>query len=469
MFTDALEEMAGVPDAAVDASIRELELQLRVTQAELAAALTVAEGRGSYRDDGHRSMAAYLRATFNASDAEASRQRRIARVCAAIPALGDALATGHIGVSQVLEFNRVWSNPRVRDQFVAVAGIYLDRAEHLSAADLKSELDGFVSLIDQDGAFDDTEASIEGRDGHVTEVGAGVKIDVSGGDPVTAHELWVIFEEFVQREFDADVAARRDEHGELADQCSLPRTAKQRRFDAIVAIFRAAHEHGAAGGALAQVVNIIVDHDTVHAALTAAGITLPGGETIHLDDLEADTLDDVIEAAAADPHDFVDRRCETANGTPVHPLLVLRAALTGMVRRVVVDSRGVVVDYGRTQRLFPPHAKAAAKLLARRCDHPGCTVPARHAEVDHMDEWYRDGGRTDQANAAIECTGHNRFKHRKRWKTRRDERGRVFSIRPDGTIVLPVGAREPDLSDDEARRAVRRRLDDLIAERGRAG
>jgi hypothetical protein len=66
-----------------------------------------------------------------------------------------------------------------------------------------------------------------------------------------------------------------------------------------------------------------------------------------------------------------------------------------------------------------------------------------------------DGGATP---GGIQCGGHNRFKHPHKWRTRRDEPGRSYSIRPDGTIVLPVGEREPDRSIDELNRITRARL-----------
>jgi hypothetical protein len=69
-----------------------------------------------------------------------------------------------------------------------------------------------------------------------------------------------------------------------------------------------------------------------------------------------------------------------------------------------------------------------------------------------------EGGRTDQDNAGVECGGHNREKHRKRWRTRRDIHGRIHTIRADGTIMLPVGVRPPvfpDESPDEIADATR--------------
>jgi hypothetical protein len=63
-------------------------------------------------------------------------------------------------------------------------------------------------------------------------------------------------------------------------------------------------------------------------------------------------------------------------------------------------------------------------------------------EVDHATEW-TDGGRTDQRNGGGRCGGHNRDKHRRRWQVRRAANGRNYTVRNDGTLMLPVGCRVP--------------------------
>lgn len=59
----------------------------------------------------------------------------------------------------------------------------------------------------------------------------------------------------------------------------------------------------------------------------------------------------------ADPGALNSIRCETDNGVPVHPHDVLRAALAGHVRRVVLDSAGHVIDFGRKKRFLPVGAR----------------------------------------------------------------------------------------------------------------
>ncbi|MEO6653632.1 MAG: HNH endonuclease signature motif containing protein [Ilumatobacteraceae bacterium] len=457
MFSDFLEAAVGMSDAELNEAVGVSELAMREHEARHAALLAVADARQIYRADGHHSLKGYLRATCNHSIGEAARRRKVAAVVEAVAEIGEALAAGRIGISQVLEFARIEGNPRIRQYLPAVAPILLERAEHESHDDFRRDIDQFMMQADLDGAFAHIASNIEHRNARVSEVGDTIDIAASGGDPLTAMKLANIFQHFVQREFERDVEARRAEFGDAADQYPLPRSAGQRRFDALLAIFERAYAAPDGGMMPEPVVNIVIDDGTLDAAFTRVGITMPDGDVLDLDDLDPASGEAIIADAAADPAAWLDRRCETTSGAAVHPLLVLQAAMTGHIRRVVVDSRGTVIDLGRKQRLFTGSARDAAKVLMRRCSHPGCSVPMRYADIDHIDEWV-DGGRTDQHNSDIECRSHNRFKHRERWRTLRDPVGRRYSVRPDGTTVLPVGERPPDLSIDDLERAARARL-----------
>jgi hypothetical protein len=62
-------------------------------------------------------------------------------------------------------------------------------------------------------------------------------------------------------------------------------------------------------------------------------------------------------------------------------------------------------------------------------------------QIDHLDEWDRDGGSTSSDNGAPRCGPHNRHKHRAGITTTRDGHGNLVDHRPDGTPILPVGQR----------------------------
>jgi hypothetical protein len=370
---------------------------------------------------------------------------------------------GHVSVDHAVQIARIQANPRISHLLVLVLPGLLDDAEHLPHGDFKIVIDEFISQVDADGAFADLASSIEGRNAHVSDVAGGLVVDMSGGDPVTTAQFIAVFESFVEGEYRRDLQARREQHGDDADQFPLARTAAQRRFDALVSMAAAAAASPEGRALPEPTVHLLIDEASAHETLAHAGVLLPNGQMLDDEPIDAtdDTLDRTMQGLAeelvSDPEAYRNRRCRTSTGAAIHPTIAIRALLTGHVRRVVVDSRGVVIDYGSKQRLFTGHARDAALLLATTCVHPGCRLPARMCEVDHVTPWPA-GGPTNQSNANIECGKHNLHKHRARWTTRRDDRGRTYNVTPNGTIVLPVGERPPDLTHDEAVHHIRQRL-----------
>lgn len=164
-------------------------------------------------------------------------------------------------------------------------------------------------------------------------------------------------------------------------------------------------------------------------------------------------LIDVLDGANTDPFaDLLHAYCETDNGVPVISHDILRVAMTGYVRRVVVDSQSVITNFGRTRRPFNDNARTALKLLIRHCDHVGCDIGAERLHIDHLDEWVRDNGTTDLDNGRLKCSGQNRNKNRLGLTEKRDRYGKVIQFRRDGTSIAPVGQRlrlepKPEIAD----------------------
>ncbi len=457
---DVAAELFDATESELDDRVRMLELLRRRVDAEMALTLSTVEQRRLYLADGHRSMKGYLRATCNWSNPDVAAGRRLANAADGLPGLAEALQTGRIGLAQAAAFARVYRNPRVRDRLVQFAEMLLELAERYCYDDFVIALKRFEMLADLDGAHRDRDAQIDGRNVHVTTVGGELHLDASGGDPLVNDELEAIFRRFCETEFRKDAATRRAEYGADASGKPLARTHQQRSYDAFVDMMRRANASLDAATEVpappTKLVNLLVDQRTFALVLADAGLAPTSsfsGEPIDpFTGLPAHTTGDLLTDLVADPDAFARLRCETANGTPLHPHDVLRAALAGHVRRVVVDAQSVPIDMGRKVRLFTGPAREAAKLLVRRCDHAGCDLPSDFCEVDHVTEWC-DLGATDQINAGPECGHHNDQKHRRKFTSRRSIHGQRYTIRPDGTIILPVGARPPtfpDEGDDDA-------------------
>lgn len=450
MFSGVAEAFVAQPDADVVDRFRELELQRRAIEAEQALLVSAIDARSIAQKDGHRTINAFLRAELNCSSSEAATLRSLGRTVNQFDGVGDAWMEGRIGRSQVAQLARARGNHRIVDRLGPFVPILVTQAEILDASDFAALVDETIRRLDEDGAHDARDDAFEHRNAHVSAVGDGIVVHASGGDPLGAAEMVEIFDAFVEAEFAKDVATRKERHGDNASFHDLERTDRQRRADALQSVFRAAAASDGSTIAAKLVLNIVVDAASYAQITHAAGLATDTG-------LDGEPLDpftglarpmDLLDEMVADPAALLERRCETDSGAPVHAHDVLRAALSGHVRRVVVDSNGVVVDMGRKQRLYQGSAREAAKLLMKRCEHPGCRLPVKFCDVDHADEWERDGGSTDQENGRSRCNPHNALKSTKRWRSKRATNGKTYTIREDGTIMLPIGARRPTFDDD---------------------
>ncbi len=467
MFEALVSELVDLTDTDLDERIGELELQHRRTEAELAAAISLADARQLHSRDAHRSIKGYLKATCNWSNHEVSHWRSAASAVNAHPSIGDAWIRGRIGSPQVTELAKAHGNRRVSNHFPAFLPFLLINAEEMCFEDFTATVDHFVKQADADGSHDERDDAVEHRRASVKPNGQAVDIHVFGGDGVTTDEIIGIYEDFCDAELQKDLAARRDLHGNDAHNHDLARTAAQRSFDAMIAIFRKAAATDASGQPADTIVNIVTDSATFARILAAAGLAPTSVDGLPVDPFTGlPASNTLLEDLMADPAGLSSIRCETDRGVPVHPHDVLTAVLAGHIRRVVLDSDGHVIDYGRTKRLFEGPARDAAKLLIRRCQHPGCDLPAGWSHVDHNDEW-GDDGETNQTNAGVLCAKHNNAKHRLGLHRKRAANGLDYTIRKNGTIILPVGARTPQFERDDDPDEIKR-LEHLTRERLRA-
>ena len=458
MFGEVLAEYLESTPAALHDEIAQLELASRALDARRLAARAAAEARQTPALDGHRSTQAYLRATCNQPSFVALGEVRRARICRDFPEIGEALMAGRIGVGQIDELVRIKRNERAAKYLDdAAVEMLLGHAEHLPIRSFAAVVERWLMWADPDGAWRDQTESIDQRTAHVVAANGELSIGACGGDALVAEAMQNIFAHFRELEFRKDCEARRAEHGERADEMPLPRTDGQRRFDAMVAIFERAYAATGDAKLPDPVVNIVCDQRTMHDLLARAGIALAGGEVIDLDELTKQQIDSVLAEFVSDPTSILTRRCETSSGQQIAPQLLIRALLTAQVRRVVLDAKSTVIDFGERKRLFTGNGRLAATLLERFCQHGGCEVPADRCQIDH-NESHSAGGRTDQSNAGPECGPHNLHKYAHGWRTRRADNGRIYNLRSDGTLVLFIGERPPEFHradiDDHRRRGL---------------
>lgn len=87
---------------------------------------------------------------------------------------------------------------------------------------------------------------------------------------------------------------------------------------------------------------------------------------------------------------------------------------TGTWRRLLTDSAGRLIDYGRTTYRPPQPLIDFVVARDRSCRFPGCRRPARRCDIDHLQP-YGAGGVTAPCNCEALCEHHHRLKHEASW------------------------------------------------------
>jgi hypothetical protein len=403
------DDVMSMSPAEREAALRELDRIRRQAEAAIGTFVNTVETAGAHLDDGHRSVAAWGRAAANWSNAETSRFARLGRAFRKMPLLQKEALAGDQGVAQMHSLASVAANPRVQEHLEGSEALLVEQARTQHHDDFQSILRRWESLADPDGAYRAHERAHERRNARLSITGETMWLEAHGGN-MNGTQIRQIFEQFKKAEWLADWEAGKARHGDQMRPELLDRTEPQRRFDTLLAIFRAAAGSGQTAGD--PTVNILIDQEQFeHQLATLAG----------------DRPDPI------DPATVLQHRNENAYGDQLHPAHIVAAALIGHVRRVVLDGRGVIVNLGRRKRLFTGPLREAILFLQARCTHPGCDQHGIDCQADHTLP-FAHAGPTDADNAGPDCRHHNHFKNLG-YTTVRDQQGRWHTYRPDGTEI----------------------------------
>ena len=423
--TDDCFEMEGFDADTAMAEIVQLEQAARRIDAERIALLDRIDRSGVFVADAHFSAKVMMRLHAQLSGPEATQRDRVMRCLRDLPAVAECYGDGLIGTDQVRRIAAVWANPRVREYLSVCEDEFLLAARELEYPDFDTFCVQWVNHVDQDGAHD--RANRRWRNRSIATVQ-----DFNGFWDLRGRMMSVDgaqLDETLDRLVDglrlADVEAARAEHGDNWRQ-HLPRTSAQLRYDAFMELVRRGAAVGPDGQPLGTCTDLVI-HDATYAHHAAR---LVGAE-----------------APPIDPTDR-NRFSRTIDGRYVNPAEIVACSLVDHVRRVVVNTAGVVIDLGRRSRLFTGNARDAALLSEVACYWTGCWIPASKCQIDHLVPWKRHG-RTNPGNGAPGCGKHNRIKEHgfHAWRT---ESGEWRLTRPDGTPVPGHTTHWPDPGQTDA-------------------
>jgi hypothetical protein len=361
-----------------------------------------------FRELGFFSAKNWMKHHLQLSGAEAFGRVQEAKLRRAARVWNHALVGGQVGVAQTRVMARIAANPRI-DPEVLVVGVWQLLVDAIDESYLEFERRALIweSLADPEGALEKSERVHQRRN-------ALMQPNTDGGwslhasfDEVGGPEFLETFSWFVDREFNTDWTAATRQHGEgNVDVTKLRRTEAQRRGDALVEMGRAAAACPPERNRPLPTVNFLLDANT--AAAAADGMLL-------------------------DPGVYRDVVSRTDRGNRVNPAAIIGVSLWSMIRRVVIDSKGVVIELGRTSRLFTGHARDAVMLLEPTCIWPGCDQPHSWCHADHLTSWTTRGP-TNPNNGGPLCARHNYLKEQG-FTVFRDHDGRWHIIAPNGTDI----------------------------------
>lgn len=376
-----------------------------------AAAIAVADhldAASPFRDQGFFTAKQWMKHHLQLSGPEAFGRVQEAKLRRAARVWNNALAGGQVGVAQTRLMARIAANPRIPAD-VLVEGVWQLMADALQVSYDEFERLALTweALADPIGAAEKVERNRERRTAIIHQNGDGgwdlhAKFDDVGGP-----EFLEIFCWYIDREFERDWAEALERLGEDNVHISnLRRTEPQRRSDALVEMARAAAACPPESKRPLPTVNFLFDAVTAEAA---AGNDL------------------------LDPSGYHDVVARTDRGHRVDPVAIIGVSMWALIRRVVTDSRGVVIDLGRTSRLFTGFARDAVMLLEPTCIWPGCDQPHTWCHADHLTSWSTRGP-TDPENGAPLCPRHNYLKELG-FTVLRDDHVGWRIIGPDGTAI----------------------------------
>ena len=374
-----------------------------------AAAIAVTEHVDTtqpFRHQGFFTAKAWMKHRLQLSGAEAYGRVQEARLRRAVRVWNNALAAGQVGVAQTRLMARIAANPRIPPD-VLTGGVWqlMSDAMDVSFDEFEPLALTWEALADPIGAAEKAQRNRERRLAVIHQNADGGWDLQAKLDEVVGPEFLEVFSWYVDREFARDWAEATTRLGDgNVDGGALRRTDPQRRADALVEMARAAAACPPDRERPLPTVNFLLD-----AASAAA----------------------VCDNDLADPTTYRDVVARTDRGHRVDPNAIIGVSLWALLRRVVTDTRGVVIDLGRTTRLFTGHARTAVMLLEPTCVWPGCDQPHTWCHADHLTSWTTRGP-TDQDNGAPLCPRHN-FLKEQGFTVYRDDAGRWHVITPDGT------------------------------------
>jgi hypothetical protein len=333
--------------------------------------------RRAWEADGALTAVAWMTHRLQMTRSRAQEQVRTARFLDRHDRAAKAVASGDVSVDHMKVLSRVVTDRR-EHLFADHADTLLDAAEVLSVSDYAKVARRWRHLADDQLASADFMEQFNDRRLTIAQTFHGAV----HGDLLLDSEGGALFQKAI------DIMSPPDPE----DSPDGPRTAAQRRADALVEMSRIVLQGAEGTGVSPSTVKTVVEF-----------VSLAG----HSDGEEA-----------------LGAVCDLEWAGPMGVETLLRISCDCAVSRVVMKGRSEVVDMGRKTRLVTSTQRRALEIGDGGCVFANCDRPHSWCDAHHLDHWARDDGPTDLHNLALLCRRHHVMVHEGGWKlTKRPEGG----------------------------------------------
>ncbi len=324
--------------------------------------------RKAWEADGALTAVAWITHRLPVSRTRAVEQVRTGRFLDRNDRPAKALASGDVSVDHMKALSRV-VNDRRDHLFAYHADTLVDAAETLSISDFTKVARRWAHLADDQLASTDFIDQYSNRRLTIAQTFDGavhcdLLLDPEGG---------ALFQKAI------DVLSPPDP----VDTPDGPRTAAQRRADAVVEMSRRVLQGAEGTGVSPSNLNTVVDIDS----LSGHGIAAQASDAL----------------------------CDIDWSGPVGRDTMWRIACDCTVSRIVMKGRSEILDMGRKTRLVTGTQRRALEVRDGGCVFPGCDRPHSWCDAHHIEHWARDDGPTDVGNLALVCRRHHVLVHEGGW------------------------------------------------------
>ena len=333
----------------------------------VAKAVVSFDAGGEWALDGAQTSSAWIDTRCHLEKRQAKKELRLGRAMGTMALVEEAWGSGAIGTAQVERLVRA-RTARTEACFGRDEEMLVQEATRLKFIAFNSVMDYWESLADPDGA---SEADL------VRQARRNVWLEPTPDGSWTGHMQFdqisgaIVHDELsrIEKElFDAEWAEAKETLGREPKVHELPRSAAQRRADAMKEMAIRSGTTPADGKRPRPLVSFLIGWETLHG-----------------------------------------RICELQNGLVVAPETMFPYMEWADFERVVF-APGKRIEVSVRSRLFKGATKRAIELRDRQCTHPYCDRLAEKCQSDHVIEW-NQGGLTTQENGRLLCGFHNRLRN----------------------------------------------------------